>query len=134
MRRILVATDGSPAADCSVDLAAALAKASDGTLLIVTVEGNLPNHEARELARAEGSIGDALEAFLDRVLAQARERARRVGAANIQIQTCWGDAAEAIIETAQRENVEAVVLGRRGRGRLTRLLLGSVSQNISRSS
>jgi nucleotide-binding universal stress UspA family protein len=47
MRRILVATDGSPAADRSVDLAAELAKASDGTLLIVTVGGNLPDHEAR---------------------------------------------------------------------------------------
>jgi len=37
-----------------------------------------------------------------------------------------GDAAEAIIEAAGREKADAIVVGRRGRGRLAGLLLGSV--------
>ncbi len=39
MRRIMVATDGSEGADRAVDLAAELAKAFGGELLIVTVGG-----------------------------------------------------------------------------------------------
>lgn len=41
----------------------------------------------------------------------------------------WGDPAETILECA-REAVDLVVLGRRGRGRLAGLLLGSVSQKL----
>lgn len=130
MQRIFVATDGSADADRAVDVAAELATAAGGKLSAVA--GNLLGDETRQLTRAEGNIGDALEAVSNRILMQAKERARRIGAADIQVQTCWGDAAEAIIETAQRENVEAVVLGRRGGGRLRGLLRGSVSQKVVR--
>jgi nucleotide-binding universal stress UspA family protein len=63
-------------------------------------------------------------------LIEAKERARRIGVSDIQVQTSWGDAAEANIEIARREGVNMIVLGRRGRGRLTGLLLGSVSQKL----
>lgn len=36
----------------------------------------------------------------------------------------------AIIEAAERGNADAIVIGRRGRGRLAGLLLGSVSQKV----
>ena len=42
------------------------------------------------------------------------------------------DPAEAIIEAARREHADAIIVGRRGRGRgqLAGLLLGSVSQKV----
>jgi nucleotide-binding universal stress UspA family protein len=43
----------------------------------------------------------------------------------------WGDPAEAILDVASREKVDAIVLGRRGKGPLTRLLMGSVSQKVT---
>jgi nucleotide-binding universal stress UspA family protein len=130
MQNILVATDGSAGADRAVDVAAELAKATGGKLSIVTIGGNLSGEEMRQLARAEGDIGDALEALSTQILVAAKDRARRCGITNVEIQTGWGDPAEQIIEAASRKNANAIVVGRRGRGRLAGLLLGSVSQKV----
>jgi len=61
MRRILVATDGSEGADRAVDVAARIAKATDGELSILNVGGTLSGEELRQLARTERDLGDALE-------------------------------------------------------------------------
>jgi nucleotide-binding universal stress UspA family protein len=130
MQHILVATDGSTGADRAVDVAGELAKAVGGQLSIVTIGGNLSDDETRQLARAEGNIGDALEALSAQILMAAKDRARRLGVTTVEVQTGWGDAAEQIIALAKHKNADAIVLGRRGRGRLAGLLLGSVSQKV----
>ena len=84
MRSILLATDGSAgAAQRAADIAAALAKAVSGSLLILTVGGNLSAGEMKELARAEGNAGDALEALSKQVLAHAKLCAERAGVSDV---------------------------------------------------
>ena len=78
MRHIMVATDGSNGANRAVDVAAGLARALAGDLLIATVADPLSGEEARQLARAEGSIGDALEALTAQTLNVAEARARHL--------------------------------------------------------
>ena len=51
---------------------------------------------------------------------------------DVQLPTGWGDAAQVITDLAVREAADLVVLERRGRGRLTGLLIGSVSQKLVR--
>lgn len=126
----MVATDGSEGADRAVDVAAELAKVSGGKLFIVTVAGNLSSEEMRELARAERNIDAALEGLSMQILTAAEKRAQRFGVTDIQLQIAWGDPARSIIQIAAREVADAIVLGRRGRGRLPGLLLGSVSQKV----
>ena len=85
----------------------------------MTVAGNLSGEETRELALSM------------QILTAAEKRAQRLGVTDIQPQIGWGNAAQSIIEIAARETADAIVLGRRGRGRLTGLLLGSVSQKVA---
>ncbi len=96
----------------------------------MTVGDNFSIDEVRRLARSEGDIGDALELLTNQILIRARERAQRVGITRVETQAAWGDAAEAIMAAASRIGADAIALGRRGRGRLAGLLLGSVSQKV----
>lgn len=130
MKHILLATDGSSGADRATEVAAKLAKAMGAQLSILTVSGNLSADEMRQLKRAEGDLGDALEGLSKHVLWNAAERAKRTGVSKATMHSAWGDAAEQIIEVASREQADAIVMGRRGCGRLAGLLLGSVSQKV----
>jgi nucleotide-binding universal stress UspA family protein len=131
MKRIVVATDGSDGGNRALDAAAEIAKATGSSLIILTIGGNITGAELRRLASAQGDLGKTLETRTKRILAQARKRVQRLGLSSPVLRCAWGDPAEAIIETIQRENADAVVVGRRGRGRLSELLLGSVSQKVA---
>ncbi|HEY6025252.1 MAG TPA: universal stress protein [Pseudolabrys sp.] len=131
MQRILVATDGSAGANRAVDAAAMLAKTSGADLTILTIGGNVTGAELRKLADAAGDLSNTMEAAANKVLAQARKRALRIGARSVKLQTGWGDPAETIIDAVRRWNADMLVVGRRGRGRLSGLLLGSVSQKLA---
>jgi nucleotide-binding universal stress UspA family protein len=72
-----------------------------------------------------------MEGAANKVLGQARKRALRIGVRTVKLQTGWGDPAESIIDTVRREKADMLVVGRRGRGRLSGLLLGSVSQKLA---
>jgi len=133
MRTIMVATDGSDGACRAVDIAAEIAKATNGTLSILTVGRVLSVQEqeqVRKFSRIEGESAHPGEALAQRVLDDAKDRARRVGIDAPKVSIVWGDPAQAIIEAIQRDNADAVVVGRRGHGPLTSLLLGSVSQKL----
>ena len=126
----MVATDGSSGANRAIDVAAELAKAVAGDLLIATVADSQLAEEARQLARVEGSIGDVLEALTRKTLKDAEARARHLGLSRIELRTGSGDVAQSLIDIAAGNSVEMIVLGRRGRGQLAGLLLGSVSQKL----
>jgi nucleotide-binding universal stress UspA family protein len=130
MRHIMVATDGSGGADRAIDLAAELAKAVAADLLIATVADSQLGEEARQLARVEGSIGDVLETLTAKTLKDAEARARHLGVSRIELRTGSGDVAQSLLDIAVGNSVEMIVLGRRGRGQLAGLLLGSVSQKL----
>lgn len=131
MKRMMVVTDGSDGADRAVDFAAELARGMGAELVILTVGGELDGDEMRRLAHAEQDVGSALDSAAEQIVDQAAERALRSGPLTIRRSVAWGDPAEAIIEEARRMQIELIAMGRRGRGRLVGLLLGSVSQKLA---
>ena len=127
----MVATDGSPGANRAIDAAASLSIALGTDLLILTVGGNISGTELRRLASTQGNLTKALERLANLTLSRARKRALRRGKLTVRLQTGWGDPAQTIIEAAGREKTDILVVGRRGRSRLSGLLLGSVSQKLT---
>lgn len=131
MRRILVATDGSDGANRAVDAAADLAGELKLELWILTIMDGV-SAEDLELSRKENiDLGDAVTAVANGILDAAKERARKRGAENLHITSREGDSTKSILETAQHVGADAIFVGRRGRGQLQGLLLGSVSQKLA---
>ena len=113
--RILVGTDGSDAAGQAVELAARLSKDLKASLKIVHVVtvDDPPLDERNDHAST------------------ARRRAEAIGATDVQSESLAGnDIAESIMEAAGRDEADLIIVGKRGRTRLTGLLLGSVSQRL----
>ena len=127
----LAAIDGSEAAWRALDVAIAMTKATGGTLAVITVGVAVTRREFVEFRRAEGDEADPSEVFAGRLLIEARERADRAIGKPARTLLRWGDPAEAIINAIAEERFDAIVVGRRGRGQLSGLLLGSVSQKLA---
>lgn len=130
MTNIIVATDGSEGACRAVDVAAELAKAQGCDLLIVTVADRLLGEELRQLPHTGATPGDLLEALTGQTLRAAEARAREHGISHIEVRTLWGDVAASLVDLAAKDSTKMMVVGRRGRGQLVGLLLGSVSQKL----
>jgi nucleotide-binding universal stress UspA family protein len=112
---ILVGTDGSQDADRAVEFAVKLCKQVKAPLRIVHVV----------------TVDDPpLEAHNDHA-SIAQRRAEALGAEDIDSEAVAGnDIAECLMETARRNNVGLIIVGKRGLTRLSGLLLGSVSQKL----
>lgn len=131
MHCIVVATDGSNAANRAIDAGAALAKATGARLILLTIGGSVTGAELRNLAAEAGDLSKTMQAAADKILKKAQTRVQRLGVRSVTLQTGWGDPGDAIIDAVQRSKVDLLVVGRRGQSRLSALLLGSVSQKLA---
>ena len=133
MNKILVATDGSDGADRAIDFAAQLAKDLGSALVIMNVVGakSLPETVVSQFTRAEHAwIRDLSAAASAKILQEARDRAGNLGATMVRLESRDGDPAQAVLDFAEEAAADVIVVGKRGTGRVSGLLLGSVSQKL----
>lgn len=136
-QKILVGVDGSDSALQAVDVAANLARAFDGELVLMhVVQISAIADEAIKIsatAHLEKNPRTIMERLSHEVLDVAREKANGAGLQDESISTITadGDQARELIRIAKDRKVDLIVVGSRGRGRLEGLLLGSVSQKVS---
>jgi nucleotide-binding universal stress UspA family protein len=134
IKKILVATDGSAAANRAVDLAADMAAKYECSLSILNIvrDMQLPP-ELLRMAKVEKLAlrdSDLLKFLAEKVLAKAAERAKRKGAKGVRTTVGEGDPATVIIKQAKRNNVDVIVMGTRGLSKVKETFLGSVSRKV----
>jgi nucleotide-binding universal stress UspA family protein len=132
-RKILVGTDGSPPSLKGVRDAAELAKAMDAEL-IVLVAYEPVDQATLERWKDEAPV-DIAWRFTGTALAeQSAERgveaAKAIGA-KARGRIDRGEPAETLIQVAEEEGADLIVMGNRGMQGTTRFLLGSVPNKVS---
>lgn len=127
IQRILVAYDESGPSKRAFEHALELAKRFGAELLLVTVV-RIP--ESGLLAEVEGVIDNAEEHFKEAIV-EMQKRAQEVGVTMVS-EVVAGHPAEQIVHLAEMRHVDLVVLGSRGRSKVSRWMLGSVSERVMR--
>lgn len=130
--KILVPLDGSENSMRALKTAVEMAKGFDGKITLIHVVPPLkgihtPVHEEDFFTAAEEAIS---KAGAD-ILADAEEK---VKAAGIQVETLLrsGHVVEQIIKTCRGGEFDLIVMGARGISRVEAILLGSVSDGVTR--
>lgn len=135
---IVVGTDGSEAATEVVRQAVEVAKTSSATLEVVSAYAPVPEQQLRqERLKAPEDVQWAIHARqeVEASLSEAAEIAHGAGV-DVSTHARQGDPADAIIDVAEEQNADLVIVGNErlsGVKRVgKRLLLGSVPRRVSR--
>jgi nucleotide-binding universal stress UspA family protein len=124
---ILLAVDGSDHALHAARVAADLANAMNAkTLRVVVAYASIPPY------LGEPNLQDAINARLMESQGILQKAVEALGTVSAEVFTdpVEGDPAESIIEVARTRESDLIVMGSRGLGRLSGLLLGSTSQKV----
>ena len=125
--KVLLATDGSREAQLAATTAADLANSTNSELHVVHVGELRPTF----LAQTEVEPAD-LEREAQRQLDEEVRRVEEAGGTVKEAHLRLGQADEEIVDLAQSLGIGLIVMGSRGRGRLRRALMGSVSESVVR--
>jgi nucleotide-binding universal stress UspA family protein len=130
---IVVGTDGSETATEAVRQAIDLAKAVGGKLQIVSAYEPVSNQRIRAETRdvpkdAEWMINPRED--VEATLKEAREQAEEAGVA-VETFARQGDPADAILDVAEEQGSDLIVVGNKGMTGAKRFLLGSVPNKVS---
>ncbi len=111
-KRLLVASDGSPASQAAFQEALSMAKGTGGQLYLITAA-----HDELDPKRAKALVKD--------LAAEAKRR-------NVSLDTYTpgGRPEEAIVHLATAKKIDLIIMGSHGRTGLKRLFLGSVAERV----
>jgi nucleotide-binding universal stress UspA family protein len=125
-KKMLVAIDGSESGFNALRQAFRLAAAEKSWITVVCA---VPSYEGDLDLVGVGNIMEAMRRPCEEALAKAKELAKTDGAL-IKTVCEEGDPYRRIIDLAEAENAELVIMGRRGLTRLERALMGSVTARV----
>jgi nucleotide-binding universal stress UspA family protein len=125
--KVLLATDGSAEARLAASTAADLASSTNSELHVVHVAELSPTF----LAQTEEEPAELRREARHRLDEQVRA-VEEAGGPVAEAHLRQGRADEEIVDLAENLGVGLIVMGSRGRGRIRRALMGSVSESVVR--
>ncbi len=125
MKKLLVAVDGSDAAMHAASLALSLSKATGGSVTLAYAVP--PVFVPPELPFSAAPIMEEAVKAGEKVLREVRER---LGSPDVALRCLTGAPAECLAELAQAEGFDLIVVGSKGRGPVSRVLVGSVTDRL----
>ena len=130
---IVVGTDGSETAGEAVRQATDLAKAVGAQVHVVSAFEPVGHQRLRE---ERTQVPDDMQWMVharEDVEATLRAAADRIGEAGVNVETYarQGDPADAILDVAEEQNADLIIVGNKGMTGAKRFLLGSVPNKVS---
>lgn len=133
-KKILLPTDGSEHAARAAEHALWIAHQSNAKLTIISVIEStfivgLPSADVTD------EIRDMLKTEAQKHLNKIQKLAEQKGyTVDMELVVKEGSPASAILKYSEEENIDLIIMGTSGKSGIDRLLMGSVAQNITKSS
>jgi nucleotide-binding universal stress UspA family protein len=133
---VLVGTDGSDSSLRAVDRAAAIAADHGAKLIVATAHLPIPEEKGRYAIPPGSDHGQDYrtvgQAPYYAILQNARERAHRAGAKDVDEKAVVGAPITALVQLAEEAHADLLVVGNVGLASVAGRLLGSVPSEVSR--
>src|ERR1700691_4797870 len=126
-KKMLVGYDGSVSSDKATESALALAQSLDSKVLLFAV-ARPP--EPATMVEVDAMLDDAREHFEEqfkKILQHAKDLD-----VELRSDIAVGHPVEQIVHRAETDHVDLIVLGRRGKSRFERMLVGSTAEKVLR--
>ena len=129
-KKILLPTDGSNYAEEEAERASRLL-ADGGEIIVLSVAGKLTSsafQSRSNVKKVNRELYKEAEGNVEHMLSQFDETV------NVRGMVVVGFAAESIIEVAEKENADLIVISSSGKSGLHRFILGSVTEEVLKTS
>jgi nucleotide-binding universal stress UspA family protein len=133
VKRLLVPIDGSDPADAALEFALEEYSDADITLLSVIDPTDVGYGSIEAAPSTFEHLQENAEERTQNVLDEASNRAADHGV-EVTTETVIGMPSRAIVEWAENNDMDGIVIGSHGRKGVTRVLLGSVAESVVRRS
>ena len=130
---ILLPTDGSEGVGEAINAAVSLAEKFDARIHVLFV-AEPPRFNEYGASVALTNIMQSLQEAGRQILDDTAERIRDQGISGVETALRQGHPAEEILQYADEHRVELIVMGTHGRRGLNRMLLGSITEEVVRTS
>ena len=127
LKKILVATDGSTHAKKAMDFTSDISLKYKATVYVIHVIA--PLHSVAE-GYGFQQVEDNQQRVAREIIGKAEKEIKKKGVESYQSDILHGNPAQEIIEFARDNNVDMMIMGSRGAGKIEMLMLGSVSHKV----
>lgn len=126
IEKILVPLDGSDLAEAALETAINILNEQPGTTLVLLRATESPRRPEAESTAEQARVVHEAESYLNGVAAGLRE----CGITRVKTTVWSGPAAPTIVEAAEVEKVDLIILSSHGRGGVGPLIFGSVAESV----